>query len=209
MVNLSEYKHSTWAILDTKAFWWFGEREVVLMRRLRFFRNVIAEEDGQEIVEFALIVTLLIVLLMVPVDVFRYANTRMILNDAATDAVSSVDYDSIEDKTYESKILTSVKNSYASRLNDVKIDSIVVQSDDQKIKYTREVFNSDNQDKLLYSEQFDPRNSNYHYKQVSLTLSCTEQAITPFGGMFFGGTEWTIKSDPKISNVSTKGYVKE
>ena len=179
------------------------------MRRLRFLRSVIAEEDGQEIVEFALIVTLLIVLLMVPIDVFRYVNTRMILSDAATDAVMSVDYDSIEHHTYEDKILKSVQNSYGSRLNEVKIDSIVVQSDDQMTKYTREVFNSDNQDKLLYSEQFDPRNSNYHYKQVSLTLSCTEQAITPFGSIFFGGMKWTIKSDPKISNVSTKGYVKE
>ena len=72
------------------------------MRRLRFLMSMIAEEDGQEIVEFALILTLLIVLLMVPVDVFRYANTRMILNDAATAAVTSVDYDSIEDNTYQS-----------------------------------------------------------------------------------------------------------
>ena len=177
------------------------------MRRLRFFRNVIAEEDGQEIVEFALIVTMLIVLLMVPVDVFRYANTRMILNDAATDAVSSVDYDSIEDKTYKSKILTSVKNSYGSRLNEVKIDSIVVQNDETKDQYTYHVFNSDRQGELLYSDKFDGRSSNYHYKKVSLKLSCTETAITPFGSIFFGGPKWTIKSDPETCNVYTKGYV--
>lgn len=177
------------------------------MRRLRFFRNVIAEEDGQEIVEFALIVTLLIVLLMVPVDVFRYANTRMILNDAATDAVSSVDYDSIEDKTYKSKILKSVQNSYGSRLNDVDIDKIEVQNDETSDPYTYHVFNSDNQGALLYSDKFDGRSSNYHYKKVSLTLSCTETAITPFGGMFFGGPKWTIKSDPETCNVYTKGYV--
>lgn len=178
------------------------------MRRLRFFRNVIAEEDGQEIVEFALIVTLLIVLLMVPVDVFRYANTRMILNDAATDAVSSVDYDSIEHDTYKSKILKSVQASYGSRLNEVKIDSIVVQSDESKDDYTYQVFNSDRQGQLLYSDKFDGRSSNYHYKKVSLTLSCTENAITPFGGMLFGGDmKWTIKSDPETCNVYTKGYV--
>ena len=177
------------------------------MRRLRFLRSMIAEEDGQEIVEFALIVTLLIVLLMVPVDVFRYANTRMILNDAATDAVSSVDYDSIEHHTYEDKILRSVQDSYGSRLNEVKIDSIVVQSDETSDPYTYHVFNSDNQGKLLYSDKFDGRSSNYHYKKVSLTLSCTENAITPFGNMFFGGMIWTIKSDPETCNVYTKGYV--
>ena len=177
------------------------------MRRLRFLRSVIVEEDGQEIVEFALIVTLLIVLLMVPVDVFRYANTRMILNDAATDAVSSVDYYSIEHDTYKSKILTSVQESYGSRLNDVQIFSIDVQSDDTKDPYTYHVFNSDRQGELLYSDKFEGRSSNYHYKKVSLTLSCTETAITPFGGMFFGGPKWTIKSDPETCNVYTKGYV--
>lgn len=177
------------------------------MRRLRFLRSVIVEEDGQEIVEFALIVTLLIVLLMVPVDVFRYANTRMILNDAATDAVSSVDYDSIEHNTYKSKILKSVQNSYGSRLDNVDIAEIEVQNDETKDPYTYHVFNSDRQDKLLYADKFDGRSSNYHYKKVSLTLSCTEKAITPFGGMFFGGMDWTIKSDPETCNVYTKGYV--
>lgn len=179
------------------------------MRRLRFLRSMVAEEDGQEIVEFALILTLLIVLLMVPVDVFRYANTRMILNDAATGAVTSVDYDSIERNTYRSKILDSVRNSYGSRLTDVKIVSFDVQNE-SKDDYTYQVFNSDKQNKTRYSEQFDDRKSNYHYRNVSLTLSCTEKAITPFGGMFFGGgTTWTIKSDPKTCSVYTKGYEKE
>ncbi len=178
------------------------------MRRLRFLRSMIAEEDGQEIVEFALILTLLIVLLMVPVDVFRYANTRMILNDAATAAVTSVDYDSIEDNTYQSKILDSVRNSYGTRLDNVDIAEIKVQSDESKDDYTYQVFNSDKQTKPQYSDQFEGRASNYHYKNVSLTLSCTEKAITPFGGMFFGGSmTWTIKSDPKTCSVYTKGYV--
>ena len=177
------------------------------MRRLRFLRSMVAEEDGQEIVEFALILTLLIVLLMVPVDVFRYANTRMILNDAATGAVTSVDYDSIEDNTYRSKILNSVNASYRSRLSNVQIVSFDVQNE-LKDDYTYQVFNSDKQNKPRYSEQFDDRKSNYHYKNVSLTLSCTEKAITPFGGMFFGSTTWTIKSDPKTCSVYTKGYEK-
>lgn len=177
------------------------------MRRLRFLRSMVAEEDGQEIVEFALILTLLIVLLMVPVDVFRYANTRMILNDAATGAVTSVDYDSIEHNTYRRKILDSVQASYDSRLSDVEIVSFDVQNE-SKDDYTYQVFNSDKQNKTRYSEQFDGRDSNYHYKNVSLTLSCTEKAITPFGGMFFGSTTWTIKSDPKTCSVYTKGYEK-
>ena len=178
------------------------------MRRLRFLRSMVAEEDGQEIVEFALILTLLIVLLMVPVDVFRYANTRMILNDAATGAVTSVDYDSIEHNTYRRKILDSVQASYDSRLRNVQIVSFDVQ-DETEDKYTYQVFNSDKQKDPQYSKQFDGRKSNYHYRNVSLTLSCSEKAITPFGGMFFGNTEWTIKSDPKTCSVYTKGYEKE
>lgn len=178
------------------------------MRRLRFLRSMIAEEDGQEIVEFALILTLLIVLLMVPVDVFRYANTRMILNDAATGAVTSVDYDSIEHNTYKSKILKSVNDSYGSRLTNVQIVSFDVQNE-SKDKYTYQVFNSDKQKDPQYSKQFDGRDSNYHYRNVSLKLSCTEKAITPFGGMFFGGMTWTIKSDPKTCSVYTKGYEKD
>ena len=177
------------------------------MRRLRFLRSMVAEEDGQEIVEFALILTLLIVLLMVPVDVFRYANTRMILNDAATGAVTSVDYDSIEHNTYRRKILDSVQASYDSRLRNVQIVSFDVQ-DETEDKYTYQVFNSDRQKDPQYSKQFDGRKSNYHYRNVSLTLSCSEKAITPFGGMFFGNTEWTIKSDPKTCSVYTKGYEK-
>ncbi|AKT48968.1 hypothetical protein ADJ70_08500 [Olsenella sp. oral taxon 807] len=179
------------------------------MRRLRFLRSVIAEEDGQEIVEFALIVTLLIVLLAVPIDIFRYVNTRMILNDAATDAVSSLNNDSIEHNTCESDVLKSVQKSYGSRLTDVKVDKINVQSIETKDPYTYHVFNSDKQNKTQYSDQFDPRDSNYYYKEVSLTLSCTENAITPFGGMFFGGSmSWTIKSDPVTCNVYTAGYKK-
>ena len=77
------------------------------------------------------------------------------------------------------------------------IAEIKVQSDESKDDYTYQVFNSDKQTKPQYSDQFEGRASNYHYKNVSLTLSCTEKAITPFGGMFFGGSmTWTIKSDP-------------
>ena len=178
------------------------------MRRLRFLRSVIAEEDGQEIVEFALIVTLLIVLLAVPIDIFRYVNTRMILNDAATDAVSSLNNDSIEHHTCESDVLKSVQKSYDSRLTDVKVVDIKVQSIETKDPYTYHVFNSDKQKETQYSDQFDSRDSNYYYKEVSLTLSCTENAITPFGGMFFGSMHWTIKSDPETCNVYTAGYKK-
>ena len=138
----------------------------------------------------------------------EYANTRMILNDAATSAVTSVDYDSIEHNTYESKIRKSVNDSYGSRLSNVEIVSFDVQNE-SKDDYTYQVFNSDKQNKTRYSEQFDDRKSNYHYRNVSLTLSCTEKAITPFGGMFFGGMTWTIKSDPKTCSVYTKGYEKD
>ena len=79
-------------------------REGVLMKRRARLRSVTVAEGGQAIVEFALVLVLLIVLLMVPVDVFRYINTRMILNDAATDAVSRVNSDSIESGTAEADI---------------------------------------------------------------------------------------------------------
>ena len=133
----------------------------------------------------------------------------MILNDAATDAVSSLNNDSIEHNTCRSDVLKSVQKSYGLRLKDVEVFDIKVQSIETKDPYTYHVFNSDEQTKTQYSDQFDPRESNYHYKEVSLTLSCTENAITPFGGIFFGGTNWTIKSDPKTCSVYTKGYEKD
>ena len=100
-----------------------------------------------------------------------------------------------------------MNDSYGLRLRNVQIVSFDVQNETED-KYTYQVFNSDKQKDPQYSKQFDGRKSNYHYRNVSLTLSCSEKAITPFGGMFFGGTEWTIKSDPKTCSVYTKGYEK-
>lgn len=183
-------------------------REGVLMKRRARLRSVTVAEGGQAIVEFALVLVLLIVLLMVPVDVFRYINTRMILNDAATDAVSMVSNDSIESGTAEADILNSVNTSYGTKLKNVQIDSFDASPEHPPAEYDYRVFNSDKQTDPDPSKRFDNRASNYHFRPVSLKLKCTEDAITPIGGALFGGMHWTITSDAVTCNVYTRGYVK-
>lgn len=169
--------------------------------------NTFVQEEGQELVEFALVATLMITLLMVPIDMFRYINTKMLLNDAVTGAVSSLTKESINSNHVSADIVSSVAQSYGGRLDASKLNVEDVHvSAPTKESYTYYVYNSDKEGAPDFSGKFDERASNYQYCAVSARLVYHETALTPIGGLFLGGSNWTITSDTKTNNVYLGGY---
>lgn len=157
-------------------------------------------------VEFAFIAIFLVVLLAIPVDLFRYINTLMTLNSATAEAASQLTYESMSGGAAAQNILGTVKETYSDKLSSVSIAHLKTGSSLQKEDYTYYVYSSDKESDPQFSDRFEGRKSNYYYQTVDLQLMCEEDAITPFGALLFGGSHWVIKGDTVHRNVYINGY---
>lgn len=163
-------------------------------------------ESGQSMVEFALIAISLVLLLTIPVDLFRYINTLMTLNSATAEAASQLTYESLSAGTAAHDVLNTVNETYSDKLNSVSISKLSPGSATQEEEYTYHVYSSDKESRPQFSDRFEGRASNYHYKTVELQLTCEDDAITPFAALLFGGSHWTISGDTVRRNVYVSGY---
>ena len=156
-------------------------------------------------VEFAFIAIFLVVLLAIPVDLFRYINTLMTLNSATAEAASQLTYESMSGGAAAQNILGMVKETYSDKLSSVSITHLKTGSSMQKEDYTYYVYSSDKESNPQFLDRFEGRNSNYYYQTVDLQLMCEEDAITPFGALLFSGSHWVIKGDTMHRNVYING----
>lgn len=163
-------------------------------------------ESGQSMVEFALVAISLVVLLTIPVDLFRYINTLMTLNSATAEAASQLTYESLTKGTVDQDVLGTVKETYSDKLNSVSISKLGVDGVSQEEKYKYRVYSSDLESKPHFSDRFEDRDSNYRYKTVELQLTCEDDAITPLGALLFGDSHWKISGDTVRRNVYVGGY---
>lgn len=166
--------------------------------------NLKDKEAGQSLVEFAFASVILILMLTVPVDLFRYATTTMALNSAATEAVTCVSADHL-DSAYA---LSVAEGMYADRLDNLAVAQFNVSADESEYDYTYRVYSSDLKGRGTFSNQFESRDSNYHCKTVELQLSCTWSAVTPLGCLFLGSGEMPVESKVFTCDVYTEGYRK-
>lgn len=175
---------------------------VCLRRALRY---VVRNEEGQSFVEFALIVSVMCLLALVPIDLVRYASLRMALNDATASSLSNVNYESLAQGNYQESINASLQAAGRNKLTNLRVKSIDLGAAGQQ-SYTYRVYSSDKEKEGNFNERFEDRPSNYSYQTVTVRTQCEGRAITPLGALFTGGMDWTITSDSMSRNVYASGY---
>ena len=165
-----------------------------------------AGENGQALMEFAIIFPLLLILLTVPLDFFRVINTQMLLNNAAADCVSAMDHTCIDEGSCSDKISAVLQSGYATVLDAgrIELESIEFEAP-RREEYTYYVYSSDKDRNPAYSDKFDKRPSNYSCRNVSLRLSYIIYPITLWGRLFLG-EPIKVHSDVFTGAIYTGGY---
>lgn len=166
------------------------------------------DEAGQSLVELALILPLIIMLLLLPVDFFRYINMKMILSSAASDSIEQLQFESIKDKKEEEFILNQVAVFYGDRL-DMDLVSVDYEPlEEVKVGYDFRVYSSEkaasNPD--TYVGLFEERGSNFETVKVRLQLSYDMRPITFWGVLFFDES-FTVRTPEYTRSIYKNGYV--
>jgi hypothetical protein len=173
-------------------------------------RKLQKDESGQSLVELVLILPLLIMLLTLPVDYFRYINTKMILSSAASEFIGDLNYTSANSGTAQADILHKVDIYYGDSIDSSKVHvshyAVGAATDfDNDYKYW--VYSSDLADPnpANYWDQFDGRDSDYHVAPVELQLSYDMEPIT-FWGVLFLGSNFEVETPVYTREVYESGY---
>lgn len=151
-------------------------------------------EKGQSMTEFALILPLVLILMMVPIDAARIIHVKIALNSAATEAISQIDYSSLGNISLK---VNEVLNSSYGDVLDVGRVGIKTLSLGAKTKenYDYYVYTSEKAEKA-FPEQFDKRDGNFTSVGITLSLETELEPLTPLGKAIFG----------KKVKIDTRGY---
>ncbi len=168
-------------------------------------RNYLKDrEDGQAAVEFAIVAIVLALLLVAPVDLYRYAAAKTVLSSATSEALSQVKADEINDSSLLSAhALAAANTMYGDKVEGLAVSGVSVSSSGKKVDYDYRVYSSD---LAGDADQFEARPSNYTYKTVELSLSCDWSAVTFLGTLFFGDGNIRIEGDSLTRDVLVEGY---
>ena len=177
------------------------------MREKLKFRRFKNTESGQAVVEFALIIPILILLITLPVDYFRYINTKMILCSAASESIGNLTYDSVKNHTIANDISAVLSVTYQDRLDvgNVMIENIST-VDKGKIDYTYYVYSSAKHDPYNFGSQFEERPSNYKCTQINMQLTYEIEPITFWGELYLGGNKVKVETPIYSRSVYSGGY---
>lgn len=163
-------------------------------------------ESGQAIVEFALILPLLLLILLLPIDFYRCINTKMILNSAASESLCQADYASVANGTLANDLMDTIRATYGDQLDAGRV---TVEKLDLGAKstetYTYYVYSSDKADPGNFWNQFESRPSSYEGQHIELQLSYEVEPITIWGEMFLG-TSYQVKSRSFSRTIYAGGY---
>lgn len=163
-------------------------------------------ECGQAIVEFALILPILLLLLLLPFDFYRCINMKMILNSAASESLCQVDYASIANGTLANDLMDIIRTTYGDQLDAGRV---TVEKLDLGAKstetYTYYVYSSDKADPGNFWNQFESRPSSYEGQHIELQLSYEIEPVTMWGEMFLGAS-YQVKSRSFSRTIYAGGY---
>ena len=166
------------------------------------------KEKGQGLVEFAIILPILLLLLLVPIDLYRVINAKMVLKSAASESIAKLNYEEINNIGLEPSILNTVDQYFGDKLDLGEIDILHLDEKRPEDKeYIYYVYSSDlaEENPSDFQEQFDKRDSNYKYKEVELQMSYPVKPITFWGGLFIGDS-FDVKTPIYKKDVYISGY---
>ena len=156
-------------------------------------KKILKREEGQSMVEFALIIVMLLNLLCVPIELYRFINLRTNLCSAATESLTNLTYEAIRDNGLKEEISSYILDAYGNRFGDYADDGSFItasNADPQKQTYKYYVYSSEKalangEDAALNptQEHFEKRNSSYEYSTVELKLSVSYKPVTYLGSM--------------------------
>lgn len=167
----------------------------------------IKEESGQSFAEFALIIPILVLLLMIPIEYYRIISTKIILNSAASDALVQLEDKIITRDNLYSEISNNISKSYADSINVNKLIKIVNLDNEIENDYKYYVYSSDKENSD-FSKQFDIRDSNFKSQSVSLKLKYNVKPITLLG-MTFLGDEFEVETREYKRDIYLEGYTED
>ncbi len=165
-------------------------------------------EDGQSMVEFALVLPILVMLLLIPLDIYRYVSLQAKLNNAAVDGLNYVRYENIKGGTYEDAIKSAIDSEYGSSLDVSRLAFEKLEKSGSTTEdYTYYVYSSDKRSHS-YQNQFDARPSNYEHCTITAQLGYELKPIT-FWGSLLMGRSCTVKSKEVSRDIYSGGYAAE
>lgn len=178
-------------------------------------KKFLKTEEGQSIVEFSLILLMLINLLCIPIELFRFINLRTVLCSAATESLTQLKYESIKrgESYLRSDVVNLIRDSYGDRFEVAFMKMPVSETGvPQKTNYPYYVYSSElagGEDPAF--EHFEERDASYEYVNVKLQLSITYEPITYIGQMAvmgFLGDPISVKT-PIYQTVVYASYLPE
>lgn len=164
----------------------------------------IREESGQSLAEFALIVPILILMLMIPIEYYRIISTKIILNSAATDALVQLDKEAVTVDNIYMKITDNIAASYADNIDMNKLVKVVKLGSTVENNYKYYVYSSDKKNSD-FSKQFDIRDSNFKTQRVKLKLRYSIEPITLLGKTFLND-KFEIETREYQRDIYLEGY---
>ena len=163
------------------------------------------QEEGQSMVEFALLLPVLFILFMLPMEFYRYMHMKMELDSAVSSCLAELDYNDVQASGIENKIIREVSSAYGSQFNmaDLSLDKLSV-GKKTKTDYMYYVYSSDKA-KNGFADRFDARPSNYQCREVKLKMAYHMRPLTPLGALFLGNS-YTISSREYCRDIYVGGY---
>lgn len=152
------------------------------------FEKLIKKENGQSLVQFAILLPILIVMLSVTVDVWRIVDAKLLLRSTTSQAAfvmsqlpldKKVNKDNGVNFSNKTEVEDFVKDTAKGKMKDLTLS--IEYENEKNIKY----------DFKPYKEDPNTYNNMISYKDAVVTGTCKVNLVTPFLG--------------KVINVITKG----
>ncbi|MFM1535317.1 TadE/TadG family type IV pilus assembly protein [Helcococcus ovis] len=164
-------------------------------------KDLIKNESGQSLVEFALILPILIILLSMVVDVWRVYDTKLLLQSVASECAIHLaekdDVHKLRNKEVELKqnLNELIDKQYGNRLDRKKRDiTVSLANDEIKEEFTYHVNNNSyylknrpdyEQTKLIIKK----------YKDASITVTYDVDFWMPLTSLFYGDSKAKVSSE--------------
>lgn len=166
-------------------------------------KDLIKNESGQSLVEFALILPILIILLSMVVDVWRVYDTKLLLQSVASEcAIHLAEKDDVyklRNKEVELKqnLNELIDEQYGNRLDRKKRDVIVfLEKEEIKEEFIYHVNNDRYRYRYIYnSDYMQTKKITKKYRDASIKVTYDVDFWMPLTSLFYGSSKAEVSSE--------------